>query len=146
MTHIYELGGFISYTNDHIHRQTSSYCHKSVTKSATLRVPHQCISKNNHEVTKWLISDHPLHPLCSIHPFSSSVTSSFPTSWKDFWSVCSDVEFNFTFFLSDRLSSRSEVHEDVHSQRLIWFWNLDVEMLFDQHETDHMAHMIWVIF
>ena len=82
---------------------------------------HQCISKNNHEVTKWLISDHPLHPLCSIHPFfiiSDVITCDLIISDVIFDHFCLTSKFQFRFFIRKTIR-REKVHEEVQSQRLI---------------------------
>ena len=83
---------------------------------------HQCISKNNHEVTKWLISDHPLHPLCSIHPFfiiSDVITCDLIISDVIFdRHLCLTSKFQFRFFIKKTIR-REKVHEEVQSQRLI---------------------------
>ena len=116
MSHINELDGFISCKSNHIYPHTSSHCHKSVTKCATLLGIHQCISENNHEVTKWLISDHPLHPLCSIHP--SFIISDLIISDVIFDHFCLTSKFQSHFFIRKTIR-REKVHEEVQSHRLI---------------------------
>ena len=104
---------------------------------------HQCISKNNHEVTKWLISDHPLHPLCSIHPFFiiSDVITSCDLIISDviFDShLCLTSKFQFRFFIRKTIR-REKVHKEVQSQRLIKESVIDV--LTSSKLDTHVLHM-----